>query len=530
MVKVSVIVPIYNAEKYLRQCLKTILGQTLREIEVILIDDGSTDNSYKICQEFKDQDNRVRLYKQENKGGGAARNWGIQLAIGEYLSFLDSDDFFELNMLKTLYKRAKKTDADIVLCDCWEFDNISKQNRKINNILKKDLIPKKQLFSAKDFPDTIFQFVSTGAAWLFLYKRSFVTENNIKFGAYFRAEDIIFTRSALVLANKIAIVNKRLLHYRVGKPYSLSSQANKFQFVVFDVWQNFFDFLIRKKLYQIYKKSFLDVMAGSCLNYEIYKLKYPIRFLSEAYFVDKIIPKFHLNTLPKEYFYRSWIWKGIQKCMRSNNRTSELRKFYQESPDKIIPIVLATNEKMENNCWLTIQSIAEHASNNRFYDIYVLYTDLSEDMKYKLENMTAKNIHITTISVQKYIQDEEFPLNFNHPNIKQNPYYHCLISFLFSYKKMLWLDSNLTVQSDVAKLYDVESGNYLIQNDINQDDLFQKYFLQHEKRVTILDKKTKQDLKAIFIKKSFQYLFSFGERKKMYARELNLITKKIKEG
>ena len=106
---VSVIVPTFNIERYIKKCLDSLLSQTLKEIEIICIDDGSTDNSYEILCEYATKDNRFIILQQENKGAGAARNKGMEISKGEFLAFLDADDFFEADLLEQLYKKAEET-------------------------------------------------------------------------------------------------------------------------------------------------------------------------------------------------------------------------------------------------------------------------------------------------------------------------------------------------------------------------------------------------------------------------------------
>ena len=117
MIKVSIIVPVYNAEKFLRQCLESIQAQTLQDIEVILINDGSDDDSIKICQEFVDKDARFFLYTQENQGAGVARDNGISLAKGEYIGFVDSDDWIEPETFEKMYSAAMSYSVDVVRCN-----------------------------------------------------------------------------------------------------------------------------------------------------------------------------------------------------------------------------------------------------------------------------------------------------------------------------------------------------------------------------------------------------------------------------
>ena len=130
--KISVIVPVYNTEKYLHRCIDSILAQTFTDFEVLLIDDGSTDSSGTICDEYAHKDSRVRVFHKENGGVGAARKMGIDNAFGKYSIHVDSDDWIECNMLEELYKKACDTQADMVICDFYEVNRIKKIYRKQN--------------------------------------------------------------------------------------------------------------------------------------------------------------------------------------------------------------------------------------------------------------------------------------------------------------------------------------------------------------------------------------------------------------
>nr|WP_302853132.1 glycosyltransferase [Methanosphaera stadtmanae] len=128
--KVSIVIPVYNVEKYIERCLKSILNQTLDSIEVIVIDDGSTDNSGKICDEFSTKYKNVKTFHKRNGGVSSARNLGISIAKGEYIGFVDPDDFIHVNMYKELYENAKKVNSDIAICSFKEI--------KGNKIYKED--------------------------------------------------------------------------------------------------------------------------------------------------------------------------------------------------------------------------------------------------------------------------------------------------------------------------------------------------------------------------------------------------------
>ena len=128
---ISVIVPVYNVENYLRECLDSIVAQTYRNIEVILVDDGSKDSSGKICDEYADKDNRIKVIHKENGGVSAARNTGLDIAKGEWISYVDSDDYIESTMIETLICLAKKNDVELAMCsfkDISECENVTQEN------------------------------------------------------------------------------------------------------------------------------------------------------------------------------------------------------------------------------------------------------------------------------------------------------------------------------------------------------------------------------------------------------------------
>lgn len=215
-IKVSVIVAVYNAECFLQQCLKSIANQTLQEIEIICVNDGSTDHSFEILEEFAKQDGRFLIFSKANEGlgGASARNLGLEKAKGEYVSILDSDDFFELDMLEKAVKRADATDADLVVFGGYEYDNKNGNTYKVASILNEKAIPEKEIFSYLDCPDQIYQ-LSQGMAWNKLYRKSFLEKYNLRFQKIKYTDDAYFTFAHMVLAEKITVLKEYLCYYRV---------------------------------------------------------------------------------------------------------------------------------------------------------------------------------------------------------------------------------------------------------------------------------------------------------------------------
>lgn len=218
MVKVSVIVPIYNAEKYLKHCLDSVQKQTLKDIEVILIDDGSTDTSAEICKSYL-SDSRFSYYYKENEGLAAARADGIEHAEGEYIGFVDSDDWLETDAYEKMYNAAKTNDSDIVFCNCIE----NEDGHRFSPEMRSGAFDRKQIIT-DILPNTLAYISKNGGKrsirWsncLRIYKVSTIKKNNIKFDRRFRrSQDLPFTYEMTLVANNYYYLgNEYLYHNRV---------------------------------------------------------------------------------------------------------------------------------------------------------------------------------------------------------------------------------------------------------------------------------------------------------------------------
>ena len=218
MAKASVIIPVYNVEKYLPQCLESVVNQTLQDIEIICVNDGSTDGSLKVLEDYAQKDSRIRIINQDNQGQGVARNNALKIAEGEYIAFVDSDDWLETDALEKLYEFAKTCNAEAVVFDFVEFDEKSEKEKfesfgeKIKKRYHYDLT-EKEYFNWKDLKKHCLINL-TDAAWHKIYSRDFLIKNDIKFGIERYNEDDIFSQSVLLKANKIHYLNKYLYFYR----------------------------------------------------------------------------------------------------------------------------------------------------------------------------------------------------------------------------------------------------------------------------------------------------------------------------
>lgn len=223
---VSVIMPVYNVEKYIRKALDSFVYQTLSDIEIICVDDGSTDSSRKIVEEYMEKDKRVKLLTQKNQGAGAARNFGMKHAQGKYLYFFDSDDYCVPELLEKVVNKAELTNADITVLDYFRVDEQTKETVEYKG-LDYRLFPRhKETFSYKDVPFKILSIVNP-TPWNKLFNREFVLSTGLQFLTLSTTNDITFCALTVAMAERIAYVNEPLMYYRINRKESLTSLKQK---------------------------------------------------------------------------------------------------------------------------------------------------------------------------------------------------------------------------------------------------------------------------------------------------------------
>ncbi len=224
--KVSIIVPVFNAAPYLHACLDSIVGQTLSDAEIICIDDGSTETSGSILAGYAARFPHIRILTQPNAGAAAARNAGIAMAQGEYLSFLDADDTFAPDLLAKAWQTAQNADADVCIFRSCIYDERTGKTKEHHRAFQKQWLPARHPFSMQDMPEKLFQTFQ-GWAWDKLFKTSFLQKHDLLFPALPNSEDMMFVFGALVQASRIATVDEILLTQRGGNSCSLSHRRSK---------------------------------------------------------------------------------------------------------------------------------------------------------------------------------------------------------------------------------------------------------------------------------------------------------------
>lgn len=215
---VSIVVPVYNAEKFLGQTLGCLEGQTYKNIEVILVDDGSSDSSKVICEGYAVRDGRFRYYYQENAGAGAARNHGIDLARGEFLMFLDSDDLFEYDFVEKMHGAIVGSEADVAVCRGDKFNSVYEPSKA--QPIRPQALLDPDVYVPEEIGQRFFQ-VMTLSPWDKIFRVEHVKNNGLRFQNLRYSNDTYFVLMALLAASKIVVTADVLVHYRCGHGDSL---------------------------------------------------------------------------------------------------------------------------------------------------------------------------------------------------------------------------------------------------------------------------------------------------------------------
>ncbi len=270
MVKVSVIIPVYNVEEYLGECLNSVVNQTFEDIEIICVNDGSTDNSLEILNDYALRDNRIKVLTQENKRQGAARNLGMDKSSGVYVYFMDSDDYIDLNTIEKLYDNAVSNNSDIVVSKIARFtDDGDKIDYSIPGF---DF---ETQFKNVDFNDFTFNYKDikqyvlnrSFAPWMKLFKKDFLLENNLQFKEHIAYEDVLYHVQTFLKADRISFSPNFFYYYRNNPTSTMNTSENGLDiFKIVDFVQQY---LIENDFMDEFREEFDLFKVVQILNYII---------------------------------------------------------------------------------------------------------------------------------------------------------------------------------------------------------------------------------------------------------------------
>ena len=518
-IKISIIIPCYNQEKYIEECLNSILVQKLNEFEIICVNDGSTDNTLMILNQYAKKDKRIKIINfKENKGTSQARKDGVLNSCGEYVMFIDPDDTFEKTALETAYTNIKKFKVDIL-----QF-GINVINCGVNSSACDDFLKKAEPFEGSlNGKEVFFSCFKLGLfnfnLWNKIYNGELVRKafKNVNDGYYPKAQDMYAFFIIAYFANSYSSIKTKLYNYYFGRGITgkrlitlerfskISTQMQiieqLFKFIDNNVKENYNEYLevlrYRGKIFyrevvanfnyiENVNENYLQSLSmfltnlTPCLLPESYKniqiYNYYITFLFEIFYDLIFIKNFKYELIIYDKLIEIFNNNNLSKLNINHTLFYEIKLLSKFSiKDKIIPIVFATNDNYAPYLSVAIQSIIENANLNYMYDIYVFHTSLSIQNQLVLKSIRNSNLSIRFVNVLPYIENLR---NYSHSHYSIEMYYRLLIpEILFKYHKVIYLDCDLIVNKDVAELFKIDILDNIIAAVTNKiySDYMKKY-------------------------------------------------------
>lgn len=338
MIKVSIVIPVYNVEGYLSECLDSLINQTLKDIEIICINDGSTDNSLEILNDYAQKDNRIKVIDKENEGQGVARNLGIELAQGEFIGFVDPDDWVEPEIYEQMYNQAKKLSSQIVLCDYKKYLEDDDKFIDVNIFRKAVSLTKSKAVKIqtgenldKKLLDSSI-LVSPSYTINAIYEINLLKNNDIKYSNLRCYEDVLFNLKTRVLAQRISYINSAFYCYRIRTSSTLRANDKRYIDLIniiglvkdylkeqnlLEYYQYNFDYFCVSNVYRAFtllqsdelRKNLL-ILAETVLPVHLLKELQKKFFVSVLLLKDLFLhPLFLKNKLGNLFYYKKYLFK-----------------------------------------------------------------------------------------------------------------------------------------------------------------------------------------------------------------------------
>ena len=326
-IKVSVVMPVYNAGEYLIPCLDSVQAQTLKEIEVICVDDGSTDGSGEVLEEYAGKDSRFQVFHQKNQYAGCARNLGLSHAAGKYVVFWDADDLFEPSALEKMYDQCEKDQAEICVCGGYRMSRENDQRYQSEVYLMKEMLPDTIPFGRKDIPEYIFNF-TTNVPWNKMFLKEFVLKNHLEFQALRQANDVYFSMTALFLSSCITVVPEPLVTYRMDNTSSLTGKASANRYCTMEAFEAVWNQLkedpeFNEKVRRSFANRAFYAMLGSLRSqwdFEVYRELYEL-------YKNKLLPEYGITGQEKGFLYNEYREQDLERMLRDTAEQFLLEDF-----------------------------------------------------------------------------------------------------------------------------------------------------------------------------------------------------------
>ena len=442
MVKISIIIPVYNSEKYLEETINSVLKQTLNDIEIICVNDGSTDNSAQILESLSNKHECIRVFNQKNQGSGKARNYGMDEAKGEYIGFLDADDIFvDEKSLELLYDVANRNNADMV---CGNLKKLTQRRVLMDN----PNCPEHNYYCFDEF--CTIEPIKYGVPWAFyknIYKKSFLDENNIRFRDLIRGQDPVFLAEILAQVDVIYGVPVDFYAYMFpipGRPYSkVNNPTKKLHYIRH--YKDTFDIFEDVGLYPLseyYKPKFIKYLNYSIKSrsLEIYELVMEVFGKDNNYFVN----------FQEEYDYFR-VFHILNKILVENNSD-----YFFEAKDELNTINIFDNEIIPKKLLETVELLNACNSYEEYKEKYLEF-NLSY-IKNETTKLNKKNKQFQrNLRYRQKLLNRKFNLFFikynNLPEASKLVYYYDLKEDFISIKNQDFYDDFMENLNDFNKKF-----------------------------------------------------------------------------
>ena len=504
-IKISIIIPCFNQENYIHNCLDSILSQSLKEFEVICVNDASTDNTFNILSEYAKIDSRIKLINYTtNKGTSQARKDAVLKSSGKYVMFVDPDDSLSAKALEIAYNAIKKQNVDILQFGT-NVINVGVAETSFN-VFEKNCEPFNGKLFDEDiffscFKDKLFNF----NLWNKIYNGDLARKSfaEIVDGFYPKAQDMYAFFIMAFFAKKYSSISNKLYNYYFGRgitgKHSISLDRFSKICTQMQIIELLFLFIDKNAKNNIQK--FIDVLSlrgrvfynEVMVNYTYIEDLNNNSSLAISFLLENLSPKFSKDNYSNLEIYNAYIsylfnlyadllyvknlgyeidiYNSICNVFKKQKLNNELQNNFlfnqikslilnYKSKKQTIPIVFATNDNYAPYLATSIQSIKENSSIDNFYDIYIFHTSLSEQYQMMLQSMSSKNVFIRTINVLPYISNLK---QYSHSHYSVEMYYRILIpEILTNYNKVIYLDCDLVILDDISNLFNIDVSNYIL--------------------------------------------------------------------
>lgn len=385
MAKISVVIPVYNVEDFLEECLESIVNQTFKDIEIICINDGSTDNSLEILNSYKENDNRFKIFSQENLGHAVATNKGINLAKGDYLYLMDSDDILDLSALEETYNHAKNKDVDFLIFQSINYvmDEDRYYKSPIYSLEKVSKVVGDKVFNYKDLGDLIFEIPVT--PWSKLYKTDFIKKSGAKFPEGLIFDDNVFFFEILFKAERIAFYPKFLFTRRWYTSSSTTMGDERFLDSI-DINNLIMDVFKKNHVFEQYK----EILYNRKVNLAYYRFRH-IKGKYEKIFFDKLQFDFNSNIVSKG------VYDEYLNCLNDRNKVILNAVIYSSTSDEFKYKVKFWDSKEKNKKLKAIITNLKNENEN--------LKDENNNLNIELNKIKNNKINFVKNKVKHFIND-----------------------------------------------------------------------------------------------------------------------------